>query len=397
MASRKNFDTSPLQVGLTHAGIGTGAILLALSGGVAYVSTQGDPSSASPRQQISLFETRIETPPDLKARFSGDSLDEGLDTGLALDAAGNLPVDDLDAPATFEVSNSGAGFAAVSAQPSQVSIALPKAPLQGMAEPWQDGLLPRISADGRTPFNAYRRPFAGANGKPMIALTVGGLGLSRRDTTAAITELPPEVTLSFVPYSANLQEWVDMARKYGHEVMIELPMEPFDSSTNDTGPYTLLTTATPQQNTDKLNWLLSRATGFFAVTNYQGGKFITDRRVVESVTQTISERGLGFVQDINNTRSLFDEASLSYNVPFRAADRILDTQPMGDAIDRQLLHLEAIALERGSAMGSGYGFPVTIEQIKTWHESLSYKGYVLAPVSAVIEHQAQTKANSGRS
>lgn len=395
MARRKNLDVSPLQVGLTHAGIGSGAILLALSGTAAFISTQGDPSAASPRQQVSLFETRIDTLPGLKARFSGDALEEAH-TDLNLHAAGELPVDDIDAPVTFQISASGAASTPAAPKPAQVSVSLPKAPLQGMGEPWQDGLLPRVSQDGRTPFNAYRRPFAGADGRPMIALTVGGLGLSRRDTTAAITELPPEVTLSFVPYSANLQEWIDLARKHGHEVMIELPMEPMDTATNDTGPQTLLTTATPQQNTDKLNWLLSRATGYFAVTNYQGGKFMTERRSVESVTQTIAERGLGFVQDITNSRSLFDEASLSYNVPYHAADRILDAQPLGDAIDRQLLHLEAIALERGAAMGSGFGFPVTIEQIKTWSETLSYKGYVLAPVSAVIEHKANAKSIAGR-
>src|SRR5437763_1565830 len=77
--------------------------------------------------------------------------------------------------------------------------------------------LPISAQDGRTPFQAYARPFA-SNGRPRIALIIGGLGLNTRATRAAIETLAPQITLSFVPYDEGLQGWIDMARAHGHEV-----------------------------------------------------------------------------------------------------------------------------------------------------------------------------------
>jgi hypothetical protein len=308
---------------------------------------------------------------------------------------------------SLPVEDPGHGYAEVSGDPAEaalpvpaarpaVSAALARAPFPGLTEVWEDGRLPRIGPDGRTPFSAYRRPFANPEGRPAIAITVGGLGLSRRQTLAAIEELPPEVTLSFVPYANDLQTWVDLARAHGHEVMIELPMEPFDYPNNDTGPYTLLTSLSEGENAQRLNWLLSRATGFFAVTNYQGGRFVTERRAVDPVMAALSARGLGVVQDAATPRSAVPGAASAHRVPFRAADRILDSQPLAEAIDRQLLHLEALALERGSALGAGFGYAATIEQIKSWAETLSYKGYVLAPASALVEQGTPQAPRSTR-
>jgi len=69
-----------------------------------------------------------------------------------------------------------------------------------------------------------------------VALIIGGLGLNAATTRQAIESLPPEVTLSFVPYADGLQGWIDMARAAGHEVMLEAPMEPADYPSNDPGP-----------------------------------------------------------------------------------------------------------------------------------------------------------------
>ena len=69
---------------------------------------------------------------------------------------------------------------------------LPPAPLSGFFAPGPNGLLPIIAPDGRTPFEAYRRPFV-ANGRPKVALIVGGLGLNSRMTQQAIETLPSEV------------------------------------------------------------------------------------------------------------------------------------------------------------------------------------------------------------
>jgi polysaccharide deacetylase 2 family uncharacterized protein YibQ len=242
-----------------------------------------------------------------------------------------------------------------------------------------------VAADGRTVARAYARPFTGDTTKPKIAVIVGGLGFNAGATQAAIDELPPEVTLSFVPYTSGLQTWIDRARARGHEVLLELPMEPFDPQADDTGPQTLMANGSPRENIAKLENLLSRAAGYFGVTNYQGGRFASSGPASAPVAQALKSRGLVFVGNAIGARSAFGVEAGRAGLPFSSADRIIDVQRDGNAIDEQLLNLEALALQNGSALGSGFAFPVTIDQIEEWAENLSMRGYVLAPASSVME------------
>ena len=236
-------------------------------------------------------------------------------------------------------------------------------------------LLPVIASDGRTPAQAYARPFL-SNGKPKIALVIGGLGLNAKGTREAIEQLPPEVTLSFVPYADGLQGWIDLARASGHEVLLEAPMEPNDFPDNDPGPYTLMAAGRPPETTQRLDWLLSRAMGYFGVTNYLGSKFVTSDVGMAAFCTELRQRGLAFVDDGSAARRGGD-------LPRASADRVIDDQLAGDAIDKQLLALEASALQNGQALGAGFAYPITLTQVRAWAAGLAQRGYQLAPASAL--------------
>ena len=278
----------------------------------------------------------------------------------------------------------GAGAAPSSIAAAVVS-PLVKAPIAKLTKPGPKGPLPIIAADGTTPMKAYRRPFTGDPTKPRVGIIIGGLGFNARVTQSAIDELPADVTLSFVPYADNLQGWIDKARARGHEVLIELPMEPFDPDANDTGPQTLLSTAQPKDNIAKLENLLSRGAGYFGVSNYQGAKFAMSNTASAPVVKALKDRGLAFISNGIGQRAALGAESVRAGLPFVAADRVLDAQRDADAIDDQLLNLETLATQSGSSLGAGFAFPVTVEQVKTWADGLNARGLVLAPASAIVD------------
>lgn len=252
---------------------------------------------------------------------------------------------------------------------------LTRAPLAGLTAPGPNGLLPVVARDGRTPFAAYKRPFAD-NGRPKVALVVGGLGLNAAATKAAIDKLPGEITLSFVPYADNLQQWIDMARAAGHEVLLDIPMEPLDYPNNDPGPYTLMAQGQAGDTVKRLDWLLSRATGYFGVGNYLGGRFVTSPGAMATFASALKGRGLGFVDDGS-------AAGRGGGVPRASAVSVIDEQLTAEQIGRQLLALEAQALRRGQALGTGFAYPVTVDQVTRWAAGLAGRGCQLAPASAV--------------
>jgi polysaccharide deacetylase 2 family uncharacterized protein YibQ len=356
----------------------------------------GDAADAAPVVELALVERREGPPPELKTRIE-NRLTASLNSSFAeepslpgIDYAGEAGLDP-DSPGftITELPNE----AAEPVTPASVN-PLPKAPLPGLHERTAAGELPRIAADGRTPAQAYARPFAPIAGAPRVSIVVSGLGLKESHTRAAINDLPPEVTLSFVPYANNLQTWINRARAAGHEVLLELPMEAYDYPNNDTGPHTLTTTASGEENVRRLELLLGKATGYFGVINYQGAKFATDAKAAGPVLAALKSRGLAVLHDGAANRSVLPETAKSINMTFTVADRVVDFETTADAIDRELLQLEALALENGSAVGVGYAFPVTIEQLRIWTEGLKAKGYQLAPASSAA--LGKTPAASAR-
>ena len=156
--------------------------------------------------------------------------------------------------------------AVVKAGPAQVAgpqgpVKLAPAPDPRLVERTRLGLLPRIGEDGTRPAQAYARPAAAVSG-PRIGLLVAGLGISQSVTADAIAKLPSAVTLAFGPYGTDLERAAAEARESGHEVMLQVPMEPFDYPDNDPGPHTLKVRAPVQDNIQRLQWVMGRFSGY---------------------------------------------------------------------------------------------------------------------------------------
>lgn len=350
-----------------------GAGLLLLGAAALFIMVLGDPRAGAPSARATLH----------RQAEAGAPAPSGLDAfsmagGTYQDLTGDGTLDPstmgqavITLPDGASVSGDGAPVTAprIAAQP------LTAAPIAGLHQPGPDGVLPRIATDGRVPAQAYARPFR-SNGRPRVAVVVGGLGLNAVTTRAAIERLPPEVTLSFVPYAEGLQGWIDLARAQGHEVMIEMPMEPTGYPSNDPGPYTLLASADAADVTAKMNWLLSRATGYFAVTNYLGDRFQTSDEGMNTFMSLLRARGVAFIDDGSMSRKPGAWARAS-------ANRVIDEEQSPAAIVGQLNALEALAKARGSAMGAGFSYPVTVEAVARWTAGLEARGLQLAPASAM--------------
>lgn len=266
---------------------------------------------------------------------------------------------------------------------------LKAAPEPRLVEKSRHGLLPKIGADGTKPSAFYARPFNPAasnrsSDAPRIAILVGGLGLSAVSTSDAIAKLPPEMTLAFAPYGANLQAQVNKARGDGHEVMLQMPMEPFDFPANDPGPQTLLTTLPPDQNLDRLHWAMTRFSGFTGLTNYMGAKFLTSEEGLKALFNELNRRGLTYVEDGTAARSRAADVARGSNIGFGRGSITLDTVPTQQRIDEALAALEAEAEQKGSAIGIASALPVTIDRLARWAKAVERKGFVLVPVSATV-------------
>ena len=216
---------------------------------------------ASPTSQATISIGPEEPAADGKVSMVGADVPDGTPAGLApgVDAAGLLP---------------------------------------DLLEETEHGPIPRISATGETPFEAYAQPSttpATANGKPLIAVVVTGLGLNQSTTTSAIQSLPGEVTLALAPYGKSLADTSATARSAGHELLLEVPLEPFDYPESDPGPDTLLTAQPPRQNLGKLFTVLAKFGGYVGLINHMGARFTASAPDFGPVMEELGSRGLGYL------------------------------------------------------------------------------------------------------
>ncbi|MEA2821944.1 MAG: uncharacterized protein QOJ86_3948 [Bradyrhizobium sp.] len=258
---------------------------------------------------------------------------------------------------------------------------------QRLLEKSRYGMIP-VTADGLKPFTAYaggtEAERARAARMPVIAIVIGGLGVGAAKTSDAIMKLPPAVTLAFTPYGSDPGRLVERARAQRHEVLLQIPMEPFDYPDNDPGPQTLLTTLAPEQNLDRLFWHLSRFQGYAGIANFMGARFVVTDAAMQPIIREAAKRGLGYLDDGSAPRSVASVLAEGQAMPFARADFSIDAVPTSVEIDRALAKLEGLAKERGTAVGIASALPVSIERINAWTRSLESRGVMLVPLTTAM-------------
>jgi polysaccharide deacetylase 2 family uncharacterized protein YibQ len=219
---------------------------------------------------------------------------------------------------------------------------------------------------------------------PVVAIVVGGLGVGAAKTTDAIMKLPSAVTLAFTPYGSDPGKLAERARAQRHEILLQIPMEPFDYPDNDPGPQTLLTSLNTEQNLDRMYWHLSRFQGYAGIANFMGGRFEVTDAGMQPIVREAAKRGLGYFDDGSAPRSVAASLAAGQAMPFAKADVTIDSVPTAAEIDRALANLESLAKERGLAVGVASALPISIERIGAWAKALDSRGIMLVPLTTAM-------------
>lgn len=257
-------------------------------------------------------------------------------------------------------------------------------PDRALIEDSEIGPLPKRGADGRRPFDVYARPWSGTRGAK-VAIVIGGLGVSQTGTQGAIAGLPPEVTLAFASGGNSLDRWMQTARREGHEIVMQVPLEPFDYPEVDPGRNTLTVDAAPEENRDRLYWALSRITNYAGVMNYMGARFVGDEKAMRPFFGELGQRGLMFLDDGSSARSLGPEMARGQGVPYAAADLVIDGERERGAILKRLDEAERTARAQGRAIAIGSAFDVTVDAVRQWIGEAKRRGIEIVPVSALAD------------
>ncbi len=345
--------------------IGAALVALAMGGVLAWLVIAGDPSPAPAehRLRVAVADAPNDTGPEA--------------TGTADEDSGAEAPQDAGGGTTAE----GGATDADDGAPEPISLA---AVDPALMQQTSRGPLPTVSPDGRKPWQVYARPPGEIGEMPRLAIVVVGLGLAESTHQRALA-LPGSVSLSFSPYATDLEAASEAARAAGHEVLLDLPMEPDSYPTDDPGPHTLLTTLTPAANIERLEWLMGRFAGYVGVVTQMGSKFTVSPEALGPVLAALQERGLMLVDSRVVRRSIAATLAGEIDLPHAINDRFADEEPSRAAIDRAFEDLVKIARQRGTAVAIVRPLPISLDRVAAWATDLASRGIALVPVSAVVE------------
>ncbi len=232
----------------------------------------------------------------------------------------------------------------------------------------------------------YAAGFDSSNRRPRVGMVLAGVGLNQADSEAAIHALPGGITLAFSPYARDPAKLLAAARSSEHEYLMSIPLEPQGFPLNDPGRQALMTALSPEQNSAKLDWVLSRFAGYVGAVGAEGSlrgeRFASLPEEMDPVLTELARRGLLYVDPRPGAAPL----PLVWS---RTVDVVIDEPASAADIDDKLAQLARLAREKGNALGfAGAVRPVTTQRLAAWASGLAADRLALAPVSALVRAPA---------
>lgn len=220
-------------------------------------------------------------------------------------------------------------------------------------------------------------------GRAMIAMVIDDMGLDPR-RSAEMVKLPGPVTLSFLPYARDLPRQTAQARAAGHELLVHVSMEPLNPKI-DPGPNALTVDLSDDEIRRRLDWALDSFDGYVGINNHMGSRFTSEGPGMEVVMDELKARGLLFLDSRTVQHSVGATVAAAHGVPHAGRHFFIDNELTIAEVNHELADTERVARQTGFAVAIGHPHDVTIAALKAWLPTLEEKGFVLVPISAIVE------------
>lgn len=223
-----------------------------------------------------------------------------------------------------------------------------------------------------------------ATGHARIAIIIDDMGLNIRNSRRA-ADFDAPLTLSYLPYARDIQAQVDFARANGHEIMLHLPMEPFDRGLS-AGPNAMTTHLDDAEFENRLSANLNAFDGYVGINNHMGSRLTSTPDLIDRVMREIADQDVYFVDSWTSPRSVAYVSAANMNIPRGRRDVFLDHDEGEAPVWAALRQAERIARTHGSAVVIGHPKTDTLSVLAKWLPDAAARGVEIVPMSALIYH-----------
>lgn len=249
----------------------------------------------------------------------------------------------------------------------------------------------RVGFDGHETHRIVLRETEGAapgeHAGPRVAIIIDDFGHNRTDTVESFLDLDAPITISVLPHTPYARAIAEAAHDAGKDVLLHIPMEPEGYPGTDPGEGALLLAHTVPEIRSLVTDAAAEVPHAVGANNHMGSALTKDRLRMRAVMWALDRLGLFYVDSMTTPESVgFLEAERA-SVPSARNSMFIDTllDEYGHAdIATRLSDLEAVARDRGSAIGIGHPTPETLLELAALLPDLESRGVQLVSVSELV-------------
>jgi uncharacterized protein len=217
---------------------------------------------------------------------------------------------------------------------------------------------------------------------PKVVIILDDLGYDKKIAQKFIN-LNAELTFSILPQSPFQKIIATSAHQKGYEVMLHLPMEPFEYPVINPGKGALLSAMSPDELIGQLEKDINAVPYIKGVNNHMGSKITSTSTQMYQIFSILKKKNLYFIDSRTTAKTLCKPSARLLQLPFSQRDIFLDNIHEPDAIREQLKKLVDLAKKHGDAVGIAHPHPATYSVLREMLPKLK-KEVQLVPASGVV-------------
>jgi len=220
------------------------------------------------------------------------------------------------------------------------------------------------------------------NFSPKVAFIIDDLGYET-GVAKKIMELEFPVALSILPFLRYSEFIAEEGKKNNQEIMLHLPMESNNSSTNP-GPGAIKFYMSEEEIRQAVRDCILDFPYIIGANNHMGSKITEDRKIMEIILEEIKEYNLFFIDSITTKDSIAYEVAQEMKIKSAARSVFLDNENDMEYIKGQMLEVQETALKEGVVIAIGHSRINTFYVLKRMVPELIKAGIEVVPVSELV-------------
>jgi len=218
---------------------------------------------------------------------------------------------------------------------------------------------------------------------PKVAFIIDDLGYET-EVAKKMIELEFPITLSILPFLQYSKFIAEEGKKNNQEIMLHLPMEPSNPSTNP-GPGAIKSYMSEEEIKHSVIDSIVNFPYIIGVNNHMGSKITENRKIMEIVLEEIKGHNLFFIDSMTSKDSIAYKVAQEMGIKTAVRSVFLDNENDMEYIKGQMLEIQETALRKGEAIAIGHSRINTFYVLKRMIPELIKAGIEIVPVSKLVK------------